>query len=361
VPVPEEELPVLLPDDVDFRPTGESPLAASESFQGARCPECQGEARRESDTMDTFVDSSWYFLRYCSPHFGEAPFDSELVASWSPVDLYVGGAEHAVLHLLYSRFFTKALFDAGLIGFDEPFTKLRNQGLILGEDGEKMSKSRGNVVNPDEVVEEFGADTLRMYLMFMGDFEQSKPWSTSSMVGIRRFLDRFDQEVHGVVHEERDEVSDDLNRLLHKTIKKVSEDIESFKFNTAISAMMILLNEWQKLGGGDKDFAAACVKLMSPFAPHLAEELWELLGYEESIFRSEWPKWDEGAIKDVNVEVVVQVNGKVRGHLAVAAGLPKEELEKLALDLEKIKSEVSGREIIKVIVVPDKIVNIAVK
>jgi leucyl-tRNA synthetase len=360
MPVPEEDLPVLLPDDVDFRPTGESPLAVSESFHGVRCPECGGAARRESDTMDTFVDSSWYFLRYCSPHEGAAPFNAEAVKAWAPVDLCVGGAEHSVLHLLYSRFFVKALADSGLIEFDEPFLKLRHQGMILGEDGEKMSKSRGNVINPDEVVAEFGADTLRLYLMFMGDFEQAKPWSTSSMAGVKRFLDRFDLEVHGVVHEGREETPAELLRALHKAVKKVGADIEAFKFNTAISAMMILINEWQRLGGGDKAFAGTFVRLMAPFAPHLSEELWELLGETESVFKAPWPTYDPALTIDDEVEVVVQVNGKVRDRLVVPAGLSQDELIERAKGLEKIQDELVGKELRKAIAVPDKLVSLVI-
>ncbi len=361
LPVPEEDLPVLLPDDVDFRPTGESPLSLSDSFHGVTCPECGGSARREADTMDTFVDSSWYFLRYCSPHEGHAPFDAEAVRKWMPVDMYVGGAEHAVMHLLYSRFFTKVLFDEGMITFDEPFTHLRNQGLIMGEDGQKMSKSRGNVINPDDIVSEFGADCLRLYLMFMGDFEDAKPWSTSNMIGIRRFLDRLDSSVHDSVHEGRDENSTELVRSLHKAIRKVTEDIEAFKFNTAIAAMMILLNDWQRLGGGNHEFVSAFVRLLAPFAPHLAEELWELLGESGSVFKSGWPQWDETLAADDEVEIAVQVNGKVRERIRVSVGAADEVVQGLALAADKVKADIGTREIIKVVVIKDKLVSVVAK
>ncbi|HSD11919.1 MAG TPA: leucine--tRNA ligase [Patescibacteria group bacterium] len=359
VPVPEDQLPVLLPDDVDFRPTGESPLVRSKTFHDVKCPRCGAKARRESDTMDTFVDSSWYFLRYPSPHDGERPFSSHAVNYWCPVDLYVGGAEHAVLHLLYARFFTKVLFDHGMVPFDEPFSTLRNQGLIMGENGVKMSKSLGNVINPDDVVDELGADTLRMYEMFMGDFEASKPWDTKGILGVRRFLDRVWVSVHDLVHQKRDAVSPELARALHKTVKKVSEDVEAFKFNTAISALMILMNDWGN-EGGDKAFAGTLVRLMAPFAPHLAEELWALLGNAGSVALAPWPAYDPALVKDDTVAVVVQVNGKVRDRLEVAAGLAEEDLKAKAMASPKVAPLLEGKRILKTVVVRDKLVNIVV-
>jgi leucyl-tRNA synthetase len=358
VPVPEQDLPVLLPDDVDFRPTGESPLARSASFHDVKCPSCGAKARRESDTLDTFVDSSWYFLRYPSPHEGSAPFSSHDVAYWCPVDMYVGGAEHAVLHLLYARFFAKVLCDHGLIGFDEPFLSLRNPGLILGEDGQKMSKSRGNVINPDDVVEQHGADTLRLYEMFMGDFEAAKPWDTKGIVGVRRFLDRVWMAVHDAVHERRSATPAGLVRSLHKTIKKVSGDIEAFKFNTAISALMILLNDWNRLGGGDRAFMEAYLRLLSPFAPHLAEELWELVGNKESVLRAEWPAFDPALAKDETASIVVQVDGKVRDKMEAEAGLGEEDAKAMALASDKVKPHLEGRRIARIVVVKDRLVNI---
>ncbi len=362
VPVPEVDLPVLLPYDVDFRPTGESPLARSTEFHDVKCPHCSASARRESDTMDTFVDSSWYFLRYTSPNNDERPFDSHAVNYWCPVDLYVGGAEHAVLHLLYARFFTKVLFDHGLIPFDEPFTSLKNPGLIMGEDGQKMSKSRGNVINPDDVVREYGADTLRMYEMFMGDFEAMKPWDTKGISGIRRFLDRAWTATHDTVHARRESTTNqDLQRALHRTIKKVSADIESCKFNTAISALMILLNEWIASGGGDKQFAETFVFLLSPFAPHLSEELWQLLGHQKSVITSSWPTHDETLIKEDVAQVVVQVNGKVRDRVDVPAGASEEDVKAKAFVAEKIAPFLEGKSIVKIIFVQDKLLNIVVQ
>ncbi len=359
VPVPEEDLPVLLPDDVDFRPTGESPLARSKNFHQVNCPRCNGPARRESDTMDTFVDSSWYFLRYPSPHDGDRPFDSHAVNYWCPVDLYVGGAEHAVLHLMYARFFTKVLFDHGLVPFDEPFLKLKNPGLILGEDGQKMSKSRGNVINPDEVVEQYGGDTLRLYEMFMGDFEIAKPWDTKSIVGVRRYLDRVWTAVHDLVHRKLDETPEELTRQLHRTIKKVSADIEAFKFNTAISSLMILQNDWQRLGGGDRAFAEAYLKLLSPFAPHLAEELWQLLGNSgRGILAASWPVCDESLAAETSVDLVVQIDGKVRDRLTVPAGLSEEDAKAHALGSEKIRKNLEGKSVKQVIVVRGRLVSI---
>lgn len=360
VPVPEKDLPVLLPDDVDFRPTGESPLEQSGSFHDVKCPTCGAEARRESDTMDTFVDSSWYFLRYTSPHDGERPFSRHAVEYWSPVDLYVGGAEHAVLHLLYARFLTKALHDFGELSFEEPFLRLENPGLIMGEDGQKMSKSRGNVVNPDDVVAAHGADTMRMYEMFMGEFQDVKPWDTKGISGVRRFLDRMWQSVHDTVHENRVGTPQDLTRHLHRTIKKVSEDIESFKFNTAISAMMILMNEWMKAGVGDAKFAGEFLKLLAPFAPHISEELWQQLGNSESIFLQPWPSYDEVLLVDETVEIPVQVNGKVRAHLEVATDASDDHVRVVALANEKVRTSLDGKEPKRIIVVKGRLVNIVV-
>ncbi len=361
VPVPEEELPVLLPDDVDFRPTGESPLARSASFHEVTCPRCRAKARRESDTMDTFVDSSWYFLRYASPHDGDRAFSSHAVNYWCPVDLYVGGAEHAVLHLLYARFFTKFLCDQGLVPFDEPFRALRNPGLILGEDGQKMSKSRGNVVNPDSVVEEHGADTMRLYEMFMGEFNDAKPWDTKGILGVRRFLDRVWLAVHDTVHQKKTETPEELERLLHRTIRKVSADIEAFKFNTAIAAMMILLNEWGRLGGGDPRFAGLFVTLLAPFAPHLCEELWHVLGNQKSVFGQLWPVCDEALAAENEVELIVQVNGKLRDKFAVPVGLGDEDAKARALASQKVQAAIEGKEVLKVIAVKGRLVNIVVK
>lgn len=353
-PVPEEDLPVLLPDDIDFKPTGESPLKQSKSFNDVKCPKCDKSARREADTMDTFVDSSWYFLRYTDAKNEAAFADKEKIAKWCPIDIYVGGAEHAVLHLLYSRFFTKALKDAGYLDFDEPFLRLRNQGMILGEDNEKMSKSRGNVVNPDEVVDAYGADTLRLYEMFMGEFEGTKPWSTKSIIGLRRFIEK----VWKKAHEERGETPKETERLLHKTVKKVSEDIEAFKFNTAVSAMMIFMNESEAVSKEDWD---RFLKLLAPFAPHVAEELWEMNGHDESLTFTEWPKYDEALAVDDEVTIVVQVNGKVKDKLLLPKDTGLEDVKAKALASEYVQKVTDGKEIGRVIVVPNRLVNITTK
>ncbi len=351
-PVPEEQLPVTLPDDVDFRPTGESPLARSKKFHDVACPTCGKPAKRESDTMDTFVDSSWYFLRYCDPKNEAAFADKAKVDYWCPVDTYVGGAEHAVLHLLYARFFTKVLFDAGYVKFKEPFTRLKNQGLILGEDGEKMSKSRGNVVNPDDVIAEHGADAFRLYEMFMGDFEQVKPWSTTGIVGQRRFLERVWKMSHG-----DGETPAKLRSLLHKTIKKVTEDIEAFKFNTAISAMMIFVNENEGAELSSADYEAF-LKILSPFAPHMTEELWEASGHKDLIALAPWPTYDAALTVDSEVEIALQVTGKVKDRITVPVDADDKELERLAMENEKVKAALEGKTVKQVIVVKKRLVNI---
>ena len=351
-PVSEDQLPVTLPDDVDFRPTGESPLARSKAFHDAKCPKCGKSARREVDTMDTFVDSSWYFLRYADPKNDAAFAAKDKIDRWCPVDLYVGGAEHAVLHLLYARFFTKVLYDAGYLKFDEPFSKLKNQGLILGEDGEKMSKSRGNVVNPDEVIAEHGADAFRLYEMFMGDFEHVKPWSTSGIIGQRRFLERVWKLQIGDA-----ETQADVRSLLHKTIKKVTEDIEAFKFNTAISAMMIFVNACEGVALSRPDYESF-LQILSPFAPHMTEELWEALGHKVLIARSPWPTYDPALTVDAEVEIALQVTGKVKDRVKIAADAEDAEYERVALQNEKVKAALEGRTVKQVIVVKKRLVNV---
>ncbi len=406
VPVPEKDLPVLLPNDVDFRPTGESPLTRSESFHNVSCPKCGKTARRESDTMDTFVCSSWYLYRYTDPR-NDCEFASkEKMAYWLPVDLYVGGAEHAVMHLLYARFLAKTLYDAEYIFFDEPFAKLINQGLIIGEDGQKMSKSRGNVINPDDVVAEYGADCLRMYEMFMGPFEDAKPWSTRGIMGIRRFLEKVwtfiasmtddQQDVQelslrgakrrsNLVFKPREDCfaslamtktafsdslsnpkSQTLEHLLHKTIKKVTEDIESFKFNTAISQMMIFVNEFQKQKG-DLDtvryklFASNFLFLLAPFAPHIAEELWSRMGYTDSIFKSAWPSYDEMILIEETITVVVEVNGKVRGQIGVPRDASETYVISAARENEKVAKFLAGKKVKREVYVKGRVVNFVVE
>ena len=369
-------------------------------FQEVKCPKCAGIARRESDTMDTFVCSSWYYFRYADAQNEKEFASKEAIAKWLPVDLYVGGAEHAVLHLLYARFFTKVLNKLGYINFDEPFLKLRNQGLILAEGGQKMSKSLGNVVNPDSIVAQFGADSLRMFEMFMGPLEDAKPWNTQGIVGIKRFLDKMHNFVlshskYGKEYmsewvskyekgrrykiENRESEMGDTDKkikiLLNKTIKKVTEDIENFRFNTAISQMMIFLNSFYKefeynydLGGAQLtvsqegflrgyDFKNFLI-MLSPFAPHIAEELWEKLGHKESIFLEKWPAYDPELIKDEIMTLVIQVNGKVRGAIEVPADISEEEAKELATQNEKIKSWIAGKEIKKTIFVKGKLINL---
>lgn len=362
VPVEEKDLPVLLPWDVDFKPTGESPLASSKEFHQVKCPKCGRSARREADTMDTFVCSSWYFLRYTDPKNDKEPFSQEKVSYWLPVDFYTGGAEHAVLHLLYSRFFTKALRDMGYLKFSEPFLRLRNQGMILGEDGQKMSKSRGNVINPDEVVEEYGADTMRLYEMFMGPYEDAKPWSTKGIIGVRRFLEKLWLVTSEWLENGRPEAeSDDLERLFHKTFKKVTEDIDNFKFNTAISAMMILVNQMAKEKKFKQENLQNFLIIFSTFAPHIAEEIWSFLGLKGLVCQQDWPNWDESKCQDKEIEVVVQINGKVRGKLKVPADAKEDEIFSKAESIDNVAKHIAGREIIKKIYVPGRLISLVIK
>jgi len=368
VPVLEADLPVLLATDVDFMPTGESPLAKSKDFHNVKCTKCGSKARRESDTMDTFVCSSWYFFRYTDPNNKKEFADKKLIHNWCPVDIYVGGAEHAVLHLLYARFFTKALFKAGLISFDEPFLKLRNVGLVLAEGGEKMSKSKGNVINPDEVIKEYGADTLRLYEMFMGPFEQAIAWDTKSIRGVRRFLDRV-YNLKSKVKNQKSKIqvkNQKLEKLLHKTIKKVSEDIEQMKFNTAISALMILVNEMEKEEEITSTVFVDFLKLLAPFAPHLAEELYARVTNKkenekkESVFEEEWPKHDISLTEDETVHIIAQINGKVRGAIACSRGLGNEQVLALTKASPQIAKWLENKKIKNIVFVPDKLINFVV-
>ena len=365
VPVPEKDLPVELPDDVDFRPTGESPLKYSEKFQNVKCPKCGSDAKRESDTMDTFVCSSWYYLRYSDPKNEKEFASKENLKKWLPVDLYVGGAEHSVLHLLYSRFFTKVLHKLGYLDFDEPFLKLRHQGIILAEDGTKMSKSKGNVVNPDEVVEKFGADSLRMYEMFMGPLEDAKPWNTKGIVGIYRFLEKV-WKLQGKItiskldSSKSQKSNDKIQNLIHKSIKKTSQDIEKLRFNTAISQLMILTNEMEKERELRVTDYELLVTLLAPFAPHICEELWEKLGHKESIFNESWPEYDEELAKDEEIDLVVQVNGKLRDTIKVPAEIQEEEAKEKALSSEKIKKYIGKNKIKKIIFVSGRLINLVI-
>ena len=367
VPVPEKNLPVKLPYNVDFMPTGESPLKKLKSFYETKCPKCGESAKREVDTMDTFVCSSWYYYRYCDPKNDTEFTSQEKIRRFMPVDLYVGGAEHAVLHLLYSRFFTKALQDAGYVDFSEPFIKLRNQGTILGPDSNKMSKSKGNVVNPDDIVAEMGADSLRLYEMFMGPLEDMKPWNTKGILGVRRFLEKvwsLQEKVKSVSSlsgsESYSKTDLKLKKLLHRTIKKVTDDIESLSFNTAISQMMILANEMKSLPSIPKDDFSLFLKILSPFAPHVSEELWEIIGNPKSIFYEDWPIPKLEFLVVDEVILVVQIDGKKRGSISLPPDVTEETAKKNILALPRIQKYLKGKIIRKWIYVPGKIVNIVV-
>ena len=360
--VPEKDLPVELPDLKDFKPTdtGDSPLARSKEFVNVKCPKCKGDAKRSTETMDTFVCSSWYFLRYLSPHLNSKPFDKKLVDKWLPVDQYTGGAEHACLHLLYARFITKVLFDQKLINFDEPFTKLNHQGMILATDGSKMSKSKGNVVIPDDYVKKYGADTFRMYVLFIAPFEQGGAWNDKGIIGVNKFLKRT-WSLFGNEGKFGKKTSGNLIQKLHYTIKKVGNDIENFKFNTVVSSMMEFLNLWSEKDNvlAKKD-AENFLKILAPFTPHICEELWANLGYKTSIFKEKWPKYDEKLIKKEFIELVIQINGKVRDKIEVSAEISKEEAEKLALQSEKIKKWLRDNKPKVVIFVKGKLINIVI-
>lgn len=356
-PVPEKDLPVALPDEVDFEPKGDgkSPLASSPEFVKTKCPKCNGGATREVDTMDTFMCSSWYFLRYVDNNNDKIPFDPAMVKKWLPVDVYVGGPEHACMHLLYARFITKVLFDAKLIEFNEPFSRLVHQGMIT-KDGAKMSKSKGNVVSPDAFVEKFGSDIFRMYLMFMGPFTEGGDWNDRGITGIARFADRvWNLMISG--HTDKD--NEEVLRYLHKAVKQITEQIQTFHFNTCISAMMELTNTAIAPGmtlKSKKLFA----QIIAPFAPHLAEEIWEFLGEKESIFDSQWPKFNKRYLATTNFELVISINGRIRDKLTVPIGIDKEEAIALALNSEKVAVQLHGKKRIKEIFVPDKLLNIVV-
>lgn len=361
VPVPDKDLPVKLPTDVDFRPTGESPLVRSKSFHRVKCPQCSAKARREVDTMDTFVCSSWYYLRFADPKNAKQFASEAKLAKYLPVDFYMGGAEHTVLHLLYARFFTKALMQHGYLDFDEPFQVLRHQGIILGEDGNKMSKSKGNVINPDQIVNEFGADSLRLYEMFMGPLDEMKSWNTASIVGLRRFLEKVWRLAERIESDQRQAASGKaLESLLHKTIKKVTEDLENLKFNTAISSLMVLTNALEKETQLPTPHYQLLLVLLSPFAPHITEELWEKLGNQQSIFLASWPKYDAKKIVAESVTIAVQVNGKVRATIMVDPNMTEAEVKQYALDETKVQLHLAGKTPKKVIYIPGRIVSIVV-
>ncbi len=358
-PIPEESLPLTLPDVDSYEPTdnGESPLANMTDWVNTTCPKCGKPAKRETDTMPQWAGSSWYFLRYCDPDNDMEFAAKKALDYWMPVDWYNGGMEHATLHLLYSRFWSKVLYDLGLISCPEPYLKRTSHGMILGEDGEKMSKSRGNVVNPDEVVNDFGADTMRLYEMFIGDFEKSAPWSTNSVKGCRRFLDRFAALGDSV----KSEKSEKLEKALHKTVKKVTSDIEAMKFNTAIAAMMALLNDIVAEGGCDKETLKTFTLLLCPFAPHLAEEMWASLGGKGLASLAAWPKYDEAKCVEDSVTVAISVLGKFQATVTVPAGADEQAVFDEAMKIEKVKARVEGKEIFKKIYIQDKMLNLLVK
>lgn len=378
--VPEEQLPVMLPEDVKFEQGAVSPLAQSEAFVNCTCPKCGGPARRETDTMDTFICSSWYYLRYTDPHNDRLPFDRDKVNYWAPVDQYIGGIEHAILHLLYSRFFTKVLKDAGMVDFSEPFTNLLTQGMVL-KDGSKMSKSKGNVVSPEEIIARYGADTARLFILFAAPVDRDLDWSDEGVAGASRFLKRIwrimevfedkiragqdEYDVGSLTDEERE-----LRRVLHTTIRKVTEDIrDRFMFNTAISSIMELVNAFYVFQNSRainenlvRETAVNLLKLLAPFAPHITEELWSILvGGNSSVHQQRWPVYDEAATVRAEVQIVLQINGRVRDRIMIATGVSREEMEAAARENSRVRELTAGRSIVKLICVPDKLVNIVVK
>ena len=372
VPVPEEELPVLLPEDSEFRPTGESPLALHEGFVNTTCANCGAPAKRETDTMDTFVDSSWYQFRFASPRFNEGMFEPEAVEMWGPVDQYTGGVEHAVMHLLYARFFTKAMRDLGLLDFDEPFVRLYNQGHILSE-GEKMSKSRGNVVAPDEYVGKYGADAVRCYLMFIGPWDRGGSWQDTGINGVSRWLNRvwdIAQRDSRILDDlPTDDAADtDLTRATHKTIRRVERDVEAFKFNTALAGLMEFSNTlnsaWEAKNvdsGTWNEAVAKLLVLLGPMAPHITEELWERTGHDTSIHNEPLPEYDAELAADEMIELVVQVNGRVRSTIEMPVDVTEEDATEAAMASENVQRHTEGKQVVKTIYVPDRLVNLVVR
>ena len=377
--VPEDQLPVMLPEDVKFEQGSVSPLAQSESFVNCTCPKCGKPARRETDTMDTFICSSWYYLRYTDPHNDKLPFAKDKVNYWAPVDQYIGGIEHAILHLLYSRFFTKVLRDAGMVDFAEPFTNLLTQGMVL-KDGGKMSKSKGNVVSPEEIIGQYGADTARLFILFAAPVDRDLDWSDDGVAGAYRFLRRVwrimeifedkiksssdDYDITALTAEEKE-----LRRILHTTIKKVTEDIrDRFMFNTAISSIMELVNAFYAFqdsktinSGLVREVSLNLLKMLAPFAPHITEELWSILVAQGSIHQQQWPQYEEAATVQAEVEIVLQINGKVRDRIMIATGISREEMETAAKANARVQELTEGKTIVKMICVPDKLVNVVVK
>jgi leucyl-tRNA synthetase len=377
VPEDEDKLPVILPTDVEFTGKGESPIATSKTFVDTKCPCCGGAAKREVDTMDTFLDSSWYFLRYTDARNDKACFDVEKAKYWMPVDQYIGGVEHAIMHLMYARFFTMVLYDLGLCSVEEPFTNLLTQGMVL-KDGTKMSKSIGNVVSPEDIVNKYGADTARLFILFAAPPERELEWSDTGVEGSYKFLNRVYRLVYDMAGQTKGipavykvETKDDkqLAFVLNNTVKRVTDDINKrFNFNTAISAIMELTNEMYRYKELDdvnmgmlRDATEKLVLVLSPFAPHICEEMWEGLGMEGLIYHAKWPTFDPAALVKDSVEIVVQINGKIREKLDVPSGLSKEDFEKTVLEDASVKALTDGHNIVKVVAVPDKLVNIVIK
>jgi leucyl-tRNA synthetase len=370
VPVPEKDLPVHLPLGVKITGQGKSPLETVDSFMNVPCPQCGGTARRESDTMDTFVDSSWYFYRYCDPRNGQAPFASDAIAYWFPIDQYIGGVEHAILHLIYSRFWTKMMRDIGIVHNNEPTKRLFTQGMVI-KDGAKMSKSLGNVVSPDDMVAQFGADSARMYSLFAAPPDRDLDWQEDGVSGVNRFLARLYRFVtrnsDGAGNAESTDADRQALRKLHQTVQKVTNDFDSrWHFNTSIASLMELVNEVYGLEAklsktALRQVCETLTLLLAPFAPYTAQDLWDTLGHTDPVFRHAWPKYDPELAKEDLAEIPVQVNGKLRAHIHVAFGAPKEQIESLALQHERVKPFLEGKQIVKVIVVPDRLVNIVVK
>ena len=361
VAIPESELPLQLPEVDSYEPTdtGESPLAKIDAWVNVSCPKCGGPAKRETDTMPQWAGSSWYFLRYLDPHNDKELASKEALEYWMPVDWYNGGMEHTTLHLLYSRFWAKFLFDIDVLSCKEPYSRRTSHGMILGENNEKMSKSRGNVVNPDDIVEQYGADTLRLYEMFLGDFEKSAPWSPKSIKGCKRFLERAFSLMD--ILEDRTGFDAATEADFHKAIKKVTEDIDGMKFNTAIAQLMGLINQIYAKGSITKDELRIFVQLLGPFAPHVTEELWSLAGFEGDVYHSQWPEYDESKTVSATVEIAVQIMGKVRGKLVVSAGADQDTVFAAVKADEKLSALLDGKQIIKIIYVPDKLMNIVAK
>jgi leucyl-tRNA synthetase len=367
VPVSEKDLPVKLPYVKKYKPTktGESPLASMKEWLNVKCPECGGPAKRETDTMPNWAGSSWYFLRYTDPKNKKEFSDFKKLKYWMPVDLYNGGMEHTTLHLLYSRFWHKFLYDLKLVPTPEPYAARRSHGMVLAEDGRKMSKSFGNVINPDEIVKKFGADTLRMYEMFMGPFDQAINWSNQGVVGVFRFLNRVWNLQSRIENrkqkiENRNSKNKKIETLLHKSIKKISEDLENMKFNTAVSQLMILVNEMEKESAINREIYKTFLKILAPFAPHLAEELWHLIGGKKSIHLENWPKYDPEKIKEKNFELVIQINGKVRAAVSAPMDITEEEARELALSQERVKTFLGDKTPRKIIFIPQRLINIVV-